>query len=146
MASATGGDKMKRNVNGSKGMKSVGVGLGAVFAALVFAAGPVLAGSYEWVTVDGNSIANGGQCSALDYGSEVIGVYDPNSPWQAVLEWKLGSGTTWHSISTFPGTDGTLAFRFNVTDNPNGSDTLNIRAWDTDVSPPSGPYPWSCHQ
>ena len=133
---------MKTKNDSMRGLKSVGIGFGAVLVALTFAAGIASAGSFEWVTVDGNGIPNGGQCITLRLGSEVIGAYNPSSYWNATLNWSLASIGTWHSMTTYPALNGRLGFRFNVTDTPSDPDTLTIRAYDT--SPPSGPHDWTC--
>ena len=115
-----------------------------MLVALIIAATPVMAGTFEWVTVDGNSIPNGGACNTLDYGSEVIGAYNPNEPWQAILDWKIDSVGTWHSITTYQALNGRLGFRFTVTDDPLRYDGLTIRAFDTDSWPYGGPFFWTC--
>ena len=145
-ALVSGGEKMSgvkyRNLRESK---SIGFGLGAVLIALSFVAGTASAGSYDWVTVDGNYIADGGACNTLDQGSDVIGSYDPNADWQAILDWQIQSVGTWHNITTYQGSNGKLGFRFTVSDDPLRIDALWIRAFDTDSSPYGGPYYWHCH-
>jgi len=146
-ALASGGEKtMKVGFGNVTGIRKVGMGIGAMLISLLFMTGIVSAGSYNWVYVDGNSILNGGKCSTLSGGSDVFGSYSPSAPWQATLDWRLDSVGTWHAITTFNGANGALGFRFTVTDTPSGSDTLRIRAYDTDTSPPSGPYYWTCTQ
>ena len=147
MRALASGGEMKMNVrNGSmRESRLVGFGFGAVLVALSFAAGIASAGSYDWVTIDGNYIADGGACNTLDQGSDVIGSYDPNVDWQAILDWQIQSVGTWHNITTYPGSNGKLGFRFTVSDDPSRYDTLWIRAFDTDSSPYGGPFYWHCH-
>lgn len=136
-ALASGGERMKGNHKGVRAM--VGV-LGAVAIVLLFATGLALAGSFTEVWVNHVKISDNSPCRLYN-GVYVNGVYTPDNAYDAVIRWKLDSGS-WHITSMWQGGNGAIAFDFTMNETPTGSSTLYL--WGDETYGSDG-Y-WSCYQ
>jgi hypothetical protein len=113
--------------------------IGTVMAALLLMSSTVSAGTFVLVEVDGVHIEDGGQCD-LKLNSEVEGIFRPDVPYQADIDWKLDA-SAWYAASTTGGASGDIAFWFTMNLNPGPNSVLTIRADE------SGSFTyWSCHK
>lgn len=100
-----------------------------------------MAGTWDWVKVDGSYISNGGDCNLVQ-GVWVEGVYSPVNPHDADIAWRINSGS-WHDEGEVPGANGKVGFGFEMTELTGLGDTLYIRAVE-EVPNPDQTYEWSC--
>ena len=125
-------------------MKSISIVLGILLFATLSFSEFVAAGTFEEVYVDDILVPSTNNCYWLQQGSSVEGLYSPENPYDADIDWQLNSGS-WHDAGTMGGGTGDVAFWFTMSEYAGIGSVLRIRA--TEVIPnPDIIVTWWCYK